>query len=222
MKILHLNLQDIKMDKDSELLLPFVSKRRREKIQRFKFEEDKVLSLYSELLVRMGLAKELGLNHGDLKFGFSEHGKPFCLNSSKMKFNLSHTKMFIIVGFLKDGEVGVDVERLKNPLFDVMDLCFNKNEIDYVNSCETNQKRFFFEVWTKKEAYLKWQGTGIVSDLDEIDTGQFDELFHSYTIDDYICTLCSEDIEGLEVENLTKEDVFGYFLNNESRLGVVA
>ena len=222
MKILHLNLQDIRMDKDSELLLPFVSSRRREKIHRYKFEEDKVLSLYSELLVKMGLAKELGLSPNHLKFGFSEYGKPFCLNSSKIKFNLSHTKMFIIVGFLKDGEVGVDVERLKNPLFDVMDLCFNKNEIDYVNSCETNQKKLFFEVWTKKEAYLKWQGTGIVSDLDMIDTGEFDELFHSYTIDDYLCTLCSEEFEGLEVDNLTKEDVVDFFMDNESRLEIVA
>ncbi|MCL1990147.1 MAG: 4'-phosphopantetheinyl transferase superfamily protein [Defluviitaleaceae bacterium] len=218
MKILHLNLSNINEDDDWRSLLPFISTRRREKINRYKHVEDKVLSLYGELMIRMGLSKELGLNNDELTFNFNEYGKPYCHMYSHMKFNLSHTRTCIIVCFSENKEVGIDVERLINPPLEIMDLCFHKNEIDYVNNPKISKIRSFFEIWTKKEAYLKWKGTGMVSDLDKIDTCSVDKKFYSYISEDYLCTVCSEDVEEVEVQSLSKEDLVDFFLHQPNEL----
>jgi 4'-phosphopantetheinyl transferase len=218
MKILHLNLSNINEDEDWESLMPFISARRREKISRYKHIEDKVLSLYGELMVRMGLSKELGLNTDDLKFDFNEYGKPYCHIYNHMKFNLSHTRTCIIVCFSENKEVGVDVERLSNPPFEIMDLCFHKNEIDYVKNPKVSKIRSFFEIWTKKEAYLKWKGTGMVSNLDKIDTCAIDKKFYSYISEDYFCTVCSEDLEEVEIQSLSKQDIIDFFLLKQAEL----
>lgn len=60
------------------LLMPFISSQRRGNIRKYKCEVDKILSLYSEILVMICLAKALVVGNDDLKFDFNEHGKPFC------------------------------------------------------------------------------------------------------------------------------------------------
>ena len=213
MKILHLNLSNVNDDEDWKSLIPFVSARRREKISKYKHVEDKVLSLYGELMIRMGLSKALGLsNDEELKFDFNEYGKPYCHIYTHLKFNLSHTRTCIIVCLSENKEVGVDVERLNNPPYEIMNLCFHKNEIDYVNNPKESKIKSFFEIWTKKEAYLKCKGTGMVSDLDRIDTCSMDEKFYSYISEDYFCTVCSEELEEVEVQSLSKEDIIDFFL----------
>ena len=219
MKILHLNLSNIDEDKDWKSLLPFISVRRKEKINRYRHTEDKVLSLYGELMIKMGLAQELGLKSDDeLKFDFNEYGKPYCHVYNHMKFNLSHTRTCIIVCFSKNREVGVDVERLSNPPYEIMDLCFHKNEIDYVNNSKISKIRSFFEIWTKKEAFLKWKGTGMVSNLDTIDTRSMDKNFYSYISEDYFCTVCSEGLEKVEIQTISKQDIIDFFLPEQDEL----
>jgi len=212
MKILHLNLSNVKEDTDWKSFLPFISKRRRRKISKYKHIEDKVLSLYGELMIRMGLSKQLGLNHNELKFDFNEYGKPYCQIYTHMKFNLSHTRTCIIVCFSENKEVGVDVERLGDPPFEIMDFCFNKSEIDYINNSKVSKIRSFFEIWTRKEAYLKWKGTGMVSNLGEIDTYSMESpKFYSYTSEEYFCTVCSESLEEVEIQSLSKQDIIDFF-----------
>ena len=147
-------------------LLRYVSDERRAAIDRVRFDDSKMLTLYSALLARYAICKLNGLCNNDLVFSRSEHGKPFLTGHDNIDFNISHTKGMIICGVTDSGRVGVDVEHVRPLKYNIMKRCFHPAEIDFVES--NNDDRHFFEIWTKKEAYTKYLGTGLAFDITKV------------------------------------------------------
>lgn len=79
------------------------------------------------------------------------------------KFNISHSGSFITVTF-SDTEIGLDIEKCANfdisAIIDFLHVQEKKFTIDANNSCDA-----FFKVWTRKEAYIKAKGIGIIEGL---------------------------------------------------------
>lgn len=92
--------------------------------------------------------------------------------------------------------VGVDVEKIKTNNTKVMDRFFSQNESNYIRRLDRGycQERGFCEVWTKKEAYLKWSGIGLTWPLPEFDTFNFEINKMLKTI--YVISICYEDSES--------------------------
>lgn len=115
------------------------------------------------------------------------HGKPYFCGPEleKVFFSLSHTAGHAVLCF-SDGEIGVDCEnidarpRIGSKLGGIAKRCFTEDEQAYVDgggagrgaeggrgrSPEENPAdgadriRRFFEIWTAKEAYMKYTGNG--------------------------------------------------------------
>jgi len=62
---------------------------------------------------------------------------------------------------ISDRPVGIDIEKVRNVNMRVAQKMFTPKEQYYIFSDKKKIQRRFFEIWTKKEAYVKKMGTGI-------------------------------------------------------------
>jgi len=101
-------------------------------------------------------------------------GKPYFSDPEleRIYFSRSHSKGHEVVCF-SEKEIGIDCENTKmRPGIEVryMDIavrCFTEDELEYVREAAAESGRAegdplerFFEVWTAKEAYMKYTGNG--------------------------------------------------------------
>jgi 4'-phosphopantetheinyl transferase len=95
----------------------------------------------------------------------TEKGKPFFPDCPNIHFSLSHSNKIIIIIF-SDFDIGIDIEDLKfrkesmEKLKKISKRFFHSDEIKILDNAE-NFIKTFYEIWTKKESYLKLIGEGI-------------------------------------------------------------
>lgn len=112
-------------------------------------------------LLAEALFKEKGISIHNCKIEKNSYGKPFLKNYEDISYNISHSNDIIVLAFSTCGAIGVDVEFVKNNYFDVMEEVFTRQEINWINSSDKEQKlERFFTIWTRKEAVIKGIGTG--------------------------------------------------------------
>ena len=101
-----------------------------------------------------GLLKELPL------IEYAEGGKPFLKNYPELHFNLSHCRT-VVACVLHRSEVGVDVECRRPYQASFIRRVFSAEEQEQIYKSEDPQLTFV-QLWTRKEAYVKYTGTGIL------------------------------------------------------------
>lgn len=160
-----------------EKLQTFISDERRNRIKKFKFYEDALLSLFSELMVRMILTKTKNIPNSEIQFSNNIYGKPFLRDKSlDFHFNISHARGIVLCA-VADKPVGVDVEYKKSIEMDIAKRFFTKEEYNRLMSLkEKEQIDLFYDLWVVKESYLKFTGFGLQKGLDsfviDFDKGQ--------------------------------------------------
>jgi phosphopantetheinyl transferase (holo-ACP synthase) len=95
-------------------------------------------------------------------WAFGEHGKPYITNYEGIHFNISHCKEAVAIG-ISNRTIGIDIEGRRRFSDTLLERAFNDDEKAIVKNCDDPQKEFAC-IWTRKEAYFKWTGTGILMD----------------------------------------------------------
>ncbi|MGM9937579.1 MAG: 4'-phosphopantetheinyl transferase family protein [Candidatus Ornithomonoglobus sp.] len=150
-----------------EKYLPLISAQRRERIARLHRDGAKIMSLLTGLLIRKEISEQLGIQPGELAFGYGEHGKPYLLNNKAYHFSVSHSGNCIAFAGC-DAPVGVDTERIRAGKLKIAKRFFTENEYSFIEkSAEPDTE--FFKIWTAKEAYVKMLGTGLSKSLTSFD-----------------------------------------------------
>lgn len=126
-----------------------------------------------------------------LYLGLGEFGKPYIQNHENWHFNISHTDGIIVIA-VSDKPVGVDVERIRKADLRIAKRFFTEKEIAYIDELAEKQDERFFEVWTKKEAYLKYTGDGLRVPLESIDVISYCDMYKSLLFDGFIVTICKK------------------------------
>lgn len=116
----------------------------------------------------------------------TEKGKPYFKNIPDLFFSVSHTDGLTVIA-LGDCEVGIDAEKLRKADLRITRR-FLKEEIDYIT--EKDSDRRFFEIWTKKEAYLKHKGTGLSGGFDSVNVLKLP--IKTVVFEDYIISVYSQ------------------------------
>lgn len=148
-------------------LLSLLSVEEINKHNRFHFSEDRHLYLVSHALVRNVLAKYLEKQPADLKFHYTEHGKPeVCLSKSDpiLRFNLSHTAGLAACIVTINDDCGIDAEAIVNKTasLDIAHSMFSDSEFEHLKSLSgRSYLEEFFTRWTLREAYVKALGQGV-------------------------------------------------------------
>lgn len=171
-------------------LLRLVCDERRERINKFQFDIDRKLSLYSELLVRYQACKELNLLNNQIVFEKSKNGKPLLGDHPEFHFNISHTRNAIAIAF-SNNEIGVDVELIKPVDLAIANRFFTSSEQEYITSHD-NPDYAFYEVWTKKESYIKYLGTGLSTPLNSFNVldDNLKAMMNTFLTGQYIVSSC--------------------------------
>jgi len=140
-----------------------------EKIDSYKSLKNKQRKLIGEMLAFKGLEDCFKLKKEDIVFTYGEKGKPMLKDSVDMFFNISHSGEWVVCA-VSDKEVGLDIELIKDAKMKVANRFFSPSEIEVLNSLDgVAQNVQFFTLWTAKESYLKYLGTGLTKALNSFD-----------------------------------------------------
>ncbi len=198
-----------------EKYLSCISIKRKNRIERFRFEKDKTVSLCSELLIRCKLSEILEVNPKEIILESKENGKPYVSNFENIHFSLSHSRNMILLAVDKD-RIGADIELIEKDNTNIAKSFFTNSEYNYIIKSE-NPTKSFYTVWTMKEAYLKMTGDGIVNGLDNFDvfSTKFKRMLKTYIYKDkYMTAICSEIWNNKEIKPVTVNirDILGCIL----------
>jgi 4'-phosphopantetheinyl transferase len=106
----------------------------------------------------------LGLPAAGLEFALGDRGKPLLPDHPHLHFNLSHSGSLMALAVTEAGPVGVDVERIDTThrLDDLVDRYFAPAEGEAFLALPPERRpEAFFEIWTRKEAFIKVTGEGL-------------------------------------------------------------
>lgn len=215
MEIYCLPLADDVWGAAEDALLPHVSAGRQNKIRAFRSPAVKKLSLYAALLARIGLSRATGLPADSLRFGETPLHKPVLMDAPEIDFSISHTEGFALCAVCAGKPVGADAERVRRAPGAVMRRAFCAQEIRYVNSPDFSDTRFF-EIWTKKEAYTKCTGTGLATELTNINTlaPELLQNFYTFSCENCLCAVYSESAADAAPLFLSRQKILDFFAVN--------
>lgn len=144
----------------------YISRKRAVKVDHYKFENDKKLSILGELLIRYAICLNCNVINSEIKFKENRYGKLFIESIEDVFFNLSHSGSYVICG-ISDQKIGIDIEEIKDIDLSIASEFFCKSENDLILSAHGSDKiEYFYSIWCLKESYIKYEGRGLHIALD--------------------------------------------------------
>lgn len=188
-----------------EKYLPYLSPEKQTQIHKFWFDIDKKLSLFADLFVRYLACTTLNLCNADLTFDKNVYGKPHLAGFPNFQYNVSHTRNAIAIG-LSSKPIGVDVEKSRSVDLKIAERFFSRNEYSYILSRRDYQDISYYEIWTRKEAYIKWNGKGLSLPLTSFDVtdNALVGMLSAIELNDYIVSVCHEAGFDIDLQRLTE------------------
>ena len=155
-----------------EEFVQLLSPEERERAARFRFDEHRERSQITRGGLRSLLAQYLGSGARELCFAYNAHGKPE-VKSCGIYFNTSHSGDYAAFAFTRAGDVGVDIEKFRGDITrrdQIAERHFAPGERAQLQAiAEAERTRAFFDLWTRKEAFVKARGDGLFSGLNQFE-----------------------------------------------------
>jgi 4'-phosphopantetheinyl transferase len=140
---------------------------------RFHFQEDRRQYIRGRAMLRMLLSRYLETPPAEIRFQYENHGKPEIAapqESRDLRFNFSDSSGLALIAVGSGSAIGVDIEKV-HPLPDFLDIAtrfFSAREVQAILALSENKRQeAFFACWTRKEAYLKATGYGLLYPLSD-------------------------------------------------------
>lgn len=115
------------------------------------------------------------------KIGYTDMGKPYIEDA--LCFNYSHSGEYVVL-VTDDKEIGIDIEKIGNRDYKMMQRAFSEEEFKYIE--EEDSVNRFLELWTKKESVLKLFGLGINRNLNQINVLPLNESTPTAMLDENV------------------------------------
>jgi 4'-phosphopantetheinyl transferase len=141
--------------------MAIIPREQRERVERFQSEHDRTKKLIARSYLFQYCKKHYGLE--DFSFVYGEYQRP-SFRETAINFSISYSQDMIAIALSTQEVVGLDIECLdasrvsENVASEFMTsdelLIFSERGGD-------EQVRFFYQVWTAKESFLKAQGSGL-------------------------------------------------------------
>ncbi|MCR5040537.1 MAG: 4'-phosphopantetheinyl transferase superfamily protein [Clostridia bacterium] len=166
-------------------------------------EKDKALALAAGLC--FDAARRRAGIPDETNYALNEYGKPV-FEGFGCDLSLTHSGLLAACAISCDGAaVGLDCELIRPARCEsIARRMFSPAETELILSSHENERqRVFFDIWTKKESYIKLLGTGLRTQLKSFDVTDPDSLGIFFTglgiAPGYACSLCSDISSGVEV-----------------------
>lgn len=143
------------------------------------------------------LRRALGRKDYCLRYG--ENGKPYLTDNDNFHFNISHSGRWVVIAY-GSSPVGVDVQELRDKVPEgIAQRFFTGDEQSYVG----DDSRRFFRIWTGKESYIKYLGTGLKTPLNSFSV-----------LEKLECNLFAEELEDACLSLCTQENEYAITIQN--------
>lgn len=145
---------------DLESQLHLLNDDEKEKYDSYLLKSKKTEYLIGRVIIKTVIGRILGCLPEEVVIKKGDYGKPY-VEGIERHFNLSHTSGMVVCAF-SDRPVGLDVEKIASPPYEIMRKVFGQTEIDFVENMpdEKSRREAFYLVWTRKESVLKGLGKG--------------------------------------------------------------
>jgi 4'-phosphopantetheinyl transferase len=120
-------------------------------------------------LLRTTLARYLAVESANLHFAKGKYGKPILCDHT-LYFNLSHSANKLVIAVSDLDNIGIDIEQVKprNTLHEIARRVLSVTEFTAWSHLPTSEQLLiFYQLWTKKEAFVKAVGRGMGIGLDQ-------------------------------------------------------
>jgi 4'-phosphopantetheinyl transferase len=145
----------------------------RDRIGRLRFEAHRERALLSRGILRWLLGAYSRTAPDKLVFLYGAHGKPALASPGSLHFNASHSGDYAAFAVTRLGDAGVDIELARDDLArreEIAARYFAAGEHEQLRRVpETQRTQAFFNLWTRKEAFVKARGDGLFSGLDQFE-----------------------------------------------------
>ena len=191
--LFHIPSLDISLyEKWYALLAP----QKKNRVDSFHFEEDKHRLVFADMLAKLALSEYTGFDAEHISLGTHSNGKPYAIGLPA-EFNISHSGELIACA-VDSERVGIDIEKIRPiPAKLVYRVC-SEQEYAYIGGDTPVDKQSiltdrhilerFYQVWTAKEAYTKYTGTGLAADLQQIPINK--ERILTTVYGEYVISIC--------------------------------
>ncbi|MES2695949.1 MAG: 4'-phosphopantetheinyl transferase superfamily protein [Verrucomicrobiota bacterium] len=149
-------------------MLALLARDELDRANRFFFEEDRNRYVFGRGILRTLLGTYLARAPRDLVFAYGPKGKPALATANDeappVFFNVAHSEERALFAFSKTGDVGVDVEQIRDlpDIEEVAASAFSPSELQLLKDCPADRKQAeFFRAWVRQEAILKALGAGL-------------------------------------------------------------
>lgn len=142
----------------------------REQVARFTHIDLKNRYIQAHGLLRFLLADYLNCKPESLVFKKTTQGKPYLSDYPQLQFNISHSNDYLLIATAQDIAVGVDIEHIKTRKTIenlVLRCCAIEEQAYWFALPQAEKLRAFYQFWTRKEAFVKATGLGIVLGLNQ-------------------------------------------------------
>lgn len=176
------------------------SPQRKCRADRYRRQEDKLRCVVADALLRMALGTQT------YQIETNEFGKPHIKGCEGFFYNLSHSGRYVVLAW-GNSEVGVDVQQHGDGVNTqaIARRYFTSEEQRYMQ--EDPQR--FYEIWSKKESYVKYTGHGLNEGLRSFSVFETEQTVrYKYRLLEggYSLSLCttedSDSLQMLDVQQL--------------------
>lgn len=156
----------------SDDLAGLLSADEHDRAARFQFDEHRRRYIAARGILRLILGRCLNLRPEQVCLVYGAAGKPALHPDEGVYFNLAHSHQMALYAVTYQRQVGVDLEFIR-PVADMAQIAasnFSACEYaDWQGLPAAEQQAGFFNCWTRKEAYIKARGEGLLYPLDRFD-----------------------------------------------------
>lgn len=189
------DISDITQDAYQRLYAQ-ASEDRKRRADRYRRQEDAQRCIVADALVRYAARSAFGSEQ--IAVERTPEGKPYWKDREDCHFSLSHSGRWVAIAW-GSSPVGIDVEQYRTDgnIEGIAKRFFCPDEQAYLSCTEGEERnRCFFAIWTKKESYLKYLGTGLAHPLDAFSVLQPRTLgvtFVETSLEGAALAVCTED-----------------------------
>ena len=191
-------------DQAVEDYLPYLDEKRRRRIRRLRVPLKRAQCVATGLL----LTRILGDNDTAPALTYGANGKPYLADRPETHFSITHTDKWVFLA-VADCEIGIDAQTPRRVCPRLAARSTSPEELAWVKEdTEPN----FTRLWTMKEAYLKFTGTGLTVPIRDVTISVppadgYDECNHCYrallTHDGIPISVCaSKPMENISIETI--------------------
>lgn len=127
-----------------------------ERALRYKFEKDSYNFVLGRMLLKEGL-NDLGKTEEFENIKYHPSGKPFLKD---VFFTISHSDTKVVCAITTQGEIGVDIEKVKQVEIEAFKAFFTDIEWKEINAAASPINKLYW-YWTRKESIIKALGVNL-------------------------------------------------------------